>query len=152
MSSITRKLAAGDRPTTHPSVGSAALVGAKSAGASLAANLAVLGVATLAGADMLVRPDANKPVMQVGVILVAATTLLPLLLATMLLIPARRWGARGWRALAVAGLVVGVVSVVMPLGAQARPGTQLALASMHVITGVAWFLVVRRATARLRTA
>lgn len=148
MSSHTHTLSPNRRPTTSPSVGSVARVGAASASGALAANLATLGIAKLAGADMLVRQDADQPAMQVGIILVVLTTLLPLLPATLLLIPARRWGARGWRALAAAGLAIGVLSVVMPLAMQAGPGTQLALASMHVITGVAWFVVVSWACAR----
>lgn len=40
-------------------------------------------------------------------------------------------------ALAAAGLAIGILSVVMPFAMQAAIGTQLALASMHVITGQA---------------
>lgn len=136
-----------DPHTAGPTFGATARVGAISALAALAVNLAVLGVATSAGADMTAQPP-NQQAMQIGVLLVTATTVLPLLGATALLLPARRWAARGWRVLAVGGLVVGVASVVMPLTVSAETGTRLALMLMHVITGVAWFLVVRRAAAR----
>lgn len=136
-----------DTHPTRPTVGATALAGAGSAIAALAGNLAVLGIATLAGADMIAQPSNQLP-LHVGVVLVTTTTVVPLLAATALLLPARRWAARGWRALAVTGLVLGVGSVVLPLTVQAETGTRLALAVMHVITGVVWFLVVRRAAAR----
>lgn len=135
-------------PTTSPNLAGAARAGATSAGVAIAANLAVLGVATLAGADMVVRQGASQPAMHISSLLVAVTVLVPVLAGTLLLIPARRWGARGWLALAAAGLALGVLSVVMPLAMEAEPGTRLALASMHVISGVSWFLVVRRAATR----
>jgi Family of unknown function (DUF6069) len=135
-------------PTTFPNVADTARSGATSAGLAIATNLAVLGFATLAGADMVVRQSASQPAMQISSLSVAVTILVPVLAGTLLLIPARRWGARGWRALSTAGLALGVLSVVLPLVMEAEPGTRLALASMHVIAGVSWFLVVRRAANR----
>jgi hypothetical protein len=137
-------------PTTSPSVAGAARAGATSAGVAIAADLAVLGVATLAGADMVVRQSASQAAMRISGPVVAVTVLVPVFAGTLLLIAARRWGARGWRAVAAAGLALGVVSIVMPLAMEAAPGTRLALASMHVISGVSWFLVVRRAATRFR--
>jgi hypothetical protein len=39
--------------------------------------------------------------------------------------------------------------VVLPLVMEAAPGTRLALASMHVIAGFSWLLVVRQFAARI---
>jgi hypothetical protein len=136
-------------PSTAPLVACAARAGATSAGVAIAVNLAALGVATLAGADMVVRVSVSQPAMHISGPVVAVTVLVPVLAGTLLLIPARRWGARGWRALATAGLALGVLSVVTPLAVEAASGTRLALASMHLISGVTWFLVVRRAATRL---
>jgi pyridoxamine 5'-phosphate oxidase family protein len=44
---------------------------------------------------------------------------------------------------ATLGRALGVLSVAPPLAMDAEPGTRLALASMHIITGVSWCLVVR---------
>jgi hypothetical protein len=135
-------------PATSPDVADAARAGATSAGVAIAANLAVFGVATLAGADMVVRQSASQPAMHISSLLVTVTVLVPVLAGTLLLLPARRWGTRGWLALAAAGMALGVLSVVIPLAMEVEPGTRLTLASMHVITGVSWFLVVRRAATR----
>jgi Family of unknown function (DUF6069) len=113
------------------------------------ANLAVLGVARLEGANMVIQTSVSRPAVHISIVLVIVTTLFPVLIGTLALIPARRWGSRGWRALAAAGLALGVLSVVLPLAMEAGPGTRLALASMHVIAGLTWFLIVRRAATRL---
>jgi hypothetical protein len=135
-------------PTTSPNVAHAARIGVVAAGTALVANLAALGVATLAGATMLVRQGAGQPAMRISIALVVVTTLVPVLAGTLLLIPARGWGARGWRAVAAVGLALGLLSVALPLSTQASPGTHLALVSMHVIAGVTWFVVVRGAATR----
>jgi len=131
-----------------PGVWRAWRTGLASVGVALSANLVVLGLARLAGADMVVQPTQQAAAITIGVGAVAATVATPMLVATFLLLVVRRWGARAWRALATTGLVIGVVTVPAPFTVVAEGGTQAALASMHVITGLVWFVVVRRAAAR----
>lgn len=122
--------------------------GLTSGAAALAANAVVFAVARAAGADMLVRREVSEPAMAVGLGTVAVMTLAPMLAATLLLLAVRRWGPRSWRALAVIGLVVALVTVPAPFTVLAGTSTQVALALMHVVAGVAWFAVVRRAATR----
>jgi hypothetical protein len=119
-----------------------------SGGIALAANAVVLAVARASQADMLVRLEPSEPAMAVGLGMVAAMTLAPTLAATLLLLVTRRWSPRSWRALAVIGLLVGLMTVPAPFTALAGTSTQVALASMHVIAGGIWFAVVRRAATR----
>ena len=129
-------------PAFTPSVGRTWRTGLTSIGIALAANLAVLAVAVLAGADMVAAQ------MSIGAFFVAMNTVVPLLIATLVLLPLRRWGARAWRVLATTGLAIGLVSSAAPFTVSAEDLTRAALAAMHVITGVVWFLLVRRAAAR----
>ncbi len=129
-------------PAFTPSAGRTWGTGLTSIGIALAANLAVLAVALQAGAEMVAAQTS------IGVFFVAANTVVPLLVATLVLLPLRRWGARAWRVLATTGLVIGLVSSPAPFTVSAEDLTRAALAAMHVITGVVWFLVVRRAPAR----
>lgn len=129
-------------PVFTPSAGYTWRTGVISMGIALAANLAVLVVALLAGAEMVAAQTS------IGAIFVALNTVGPLLIATLVLLPLRRWGARAWRALATTGLTIGLVTSPAPFTVPAEDSTRIALAAMHVITGVIWFLVVRRAAAR----
>ena len=116
--------------------------GLTSIGIALTANLSVLAVALLAGVEMVAAQNS------IGVFFVAANTVVPLLVATLVLLPLRRWGARAWRALATTGLAIGLASSPAPFTVSAENSTRAALTAMHVITGVVWFLIVRRAAAR----
>lgn len=116
---------------------------------ALLANLLVLGLARLAGADMQVRPDPTVAAMTIGIGLVAVSTVLPMLLATVALLALRRWGPRAWHALAWTGLAVGLATVPVPFTMVSEADTQAALALMHVVTGLSWLVVVRR-SARAR--
>ncbi len=129
-------------PMSTPSAGRTWGTGLTSIGIALAANLAVLAVALQAGAEMVAAQTS------IGVFFVAVNTVVPLLIATLVLLPLRRWGARAWQVLATTGLVIGLVSSPAPFTVSAEDLTRAALAAMHVITGVVWFLVVRRAAAR----
>ena len=129
-------------PAFTPSVGRTWRTGLTSIGIALAANLAVLAVAVLAGTEMVAAQ------MSINAFFVAVTTVVPLLIATLVLLPLHRWGAKAWRALATTGLAIGLLSSPAPFTVSADDPTRAALAAMHVITGVVWFLVVRRAAAR----
>lgn len=52
--------------------------------------------------------------------------------------------ARAWTALAWTGLALGIVTIAIPLIAQADTLARLTLAAMQVITGAAWWYAVRR--------
>ena len=119
--------------------------GAWTAGIAIVINLIVLGLGRLAGADMSVQPPGSPAPMTIGVVQVVATVLVPLLVATVLLIAVRGRGARAWRLLAAVGLGVGLITVAMPLLATATAATTVALATMHVVTGLVWFILVWRA-------
>jgi Family of unknown function (DUF6069) len=122
--------------------------GAWSAGIAIVINLIVLGLGRLAGADMSVQPPGSPAPMTIGVAQVVATVLVPLLVATGLLIAVRRRGARAWRLLAAVGLAVGLITVAMPVLATATAATTTVLATMHVVTGLVWFILVWRAARR----
>ncbi len=131
-------------PAFTPSTGHTWGTGLTSIGIALAANLTVLAVALLTGADMVAAQ------MSIGAFFVAMNTVVPLLIATLVLLPLRRWGAGAWRVLATTGLAIGLLSSPAPFTVSAENSTRAALAAMHVITGVVWFLIVRRAAARAR--
>jgi hypothetical protein len=119
--------------------------GALTASIAIVINLIVLGLGRLAGADMSVQPPGSPAPMTIGVVPVVATVLVPLLVATVLLIAVRGRGAGAWRLLAAVGLGVGLITVAMPLLATATAATTIALATMHVVTGLVWFILVWRA-------
>lgn len=139
------------RSRVGPSVLQTIKTGLVAGGAALLANLALMVVGRLAGADFSVQPP-NQVVMRVGVTLVCVTTLVPALMGTLLLVGFRQRGRSGWRALGVVGLLIGIFTAAAPFTVQAGPGTQIALAGMHVLTGLAWFLVLRHASGHLRIA
>ena len=82
--------------------------------------------------------------MTIGIPMIASMTSAPILVATGLLLALRRNGMRVWGHLGTLGLVVALVTVPAPFTVLASISTQVALASMHVVTGLAWFFVVRR--------
>ena len=139
-----------DRETRHRGDAAAGWrAGALTGAVALAANLTVLVAGNLAGADMSVLQPGADEAMTVGPVQVVATSLLPVALATGVLVAVRRRAPAAWRFLATAGLVVGVLSIVMPLAVTATGGTKATLAVMHLVTGAVWFLVVRRAAGQL---
>ncbi|MFS0699098.1 DUF6069 family protein [Cellulomonas sp. 179-A 4D5 NHS] len=117
------------------------------AGIALVANLLVLVAARALGADFLVQQTPDAAATEVTFVMVAVMTVVPVLVATALLLVLRRRGARAWRTLAVVGLALGLLTVVMPFTVDATTGTQVGLALMHVVVGVVWFVLVRRAAA-----
>ena len=119
--------------------------GGGAAGLACAADLMVLGIGRLVGADMRVQPPGSSSMLAIGPELVVVTAIVPLVPATLLLAAVRRHGSRAWRLLATTGLAVGVVSAAGPLLSTATPATRAVLASMHVVTGLIWFVLVRRA-------
>lgn len=122
-------------------------VGGLAVAAALVGNLIALAVASVADADMMVQPTGAGAPMEINAGLVVATTALTLLAATVLLVLLRHRGTPTWRLLAAIGLGLGVLTIAMPLTVTATTGTRVALASMHLLTGLVWFVLVRHATA-----
>lgn len=137
-----------EEETSTRSVGAATAwrTGFTAAGIALAASLVVLLVARLSGADMVARPPQTDATTTIGVLSVAVVTVVATLVGSLLLVLLRRrGGARAWLALAWIGLAVGVLTTPAPLTVDATAGTRVALACMHVLTGLVWLVVVRRA-------
>ncbi|GMA41958.1 DUF6069 family protein [Mobilicoccus caccae] len=106
-------------------------------------NLTVHALGRAAGADFTVRtPSADQPQV-VGWVSVLVMSIVPVLIGSLLLWATRR-SPRAWVVLAWVGLVVGVLSVGMPVLATATTGTKLALATMHLLPAVTWWVCVRR--------
>ncbi|MCA0294821.1 MAG: DUF6069 family protein [Actinobacteria bacterium] len=107
------------------------------AAAALALNLIVYLAGSLAGASWLVTTPQV-----IGVGMVTIGTLVPFVLAGAgVWALSRRW-PQGPRWASWAGLAFGVLTLPMSLIAATDPTTGISLASMHVITGVAWLLAV----------
>lgn len=134
-----------DAPSVMLPAGRGWRAGLIASAAALAANIALLYTARGLGADMAVRPAETEAAMTIGIGTVVLMTLLPMLFATLLLLPLRRWGPRAWHLLAAAGLAIAVVTVPAPFTMLAQTGTQVSLACMHLTAGIAWFVLVRRA-------
>ncbi len=128
-----------DQPTAPDVLRRAGIV----AGAALIVNLLILTLARLFGADMLV--DQGGEGIEIGYLPVAISSVAPVVVGGLLLLVARRH-PKGLRLMAAIGLVVALVSVVAPVLAALGVGTAVALSLMHVVVGVIWFVVLRRAT------
>ena len=113
-----------------------------------ATNLIVLAGGRLLGADMVVAWSVDAPPVQVGIASVVLMSVVPALLGGVVLWLARRSGVRAWHGLGWLGVAVGVVTVAMPLSVVATAATTATLVSMHVVAGLIWLTVVRRAAAR----
>ncbi|ANS79707.1 hypothetical protein SGUI_2311 [Serinicoccus hydrothermalis] len=117
------------------------------AGVSLVLNLLVWGLARLVGADFdVTRPGAGP--MTVGPVMVAVMTVIPVALGGALTWFLGRTRPRAVTALAWVGLAIGLLTVPMPFTVEASATTQTALAAMHVVTGVVWWILLRRAVVR----
>jgi hypothetical protein len=83
-------------------------------------------------------------VTQVGILLVALTTLLTFAVGTGLLALAVRRSRRWVRALLVAAALFAVVSAGAPLSAAQDTATGVLLAAMHLVTGAAFLVTAWR--------
>jgi hypothetical protein len=92
---------------------------------------------------MTVRSAAGQADTSVGPIMVIVTTTVSIGIGVLALVVAASRRRRAWSVLAWLGLVVGVVSVAMPLGVEADAATKVALGAMHLLTGAVWFGVLR---------
>lgn len=116
---------------------------------AVAVNLVVWLVGWAADADF--RVTMGGQTITVTPIHVLATTLIALALGLLAAILVRRWGPVALRTLAVVGAAVGVVSAGAPLQADTDTSTAVALAAMHVLTGLIWLIALWRAAAGVQT-
>ncbi len=138
--------------TTHPQTATArqgagvsSLVAATIQAAifALLANLLVHALAGVAGIESILIPPGAAPV-TITAISIATMTVIPVAIGGLLLILSSRMAPRAARSLPWAGLFVGIGTAIMPISMGGELGGRLVLAAMHVITGVVWFIVVRR--------
>ena len=100
-------------------------------------NLVVFGIGSAAGATWLANGQT------IAWFLVVVATIIPMAIGGVLTgFLSRRW-AKAMFVMAWVGLVFGVVTMPSPLLATENRPTGVALAAMHLITGVAWFIAVR---------
>ncbi len=135
-------------PTTRPEVsrsGSKLFAAvSKAAVSALIANLLIFTVAKLAGVQFTLTPP-GAAAMDVQIFSIALMTIATMLVGgfiLLLLVKFTRLPAAQF--MAWAGLAVGVLTVVMPLSMDGETTVRFLLAAMHVITGLAWFIMVRR--------
>ncbi len=114
-------------------------------GTSLGLNLLIWAGALLAGADFEVSRAGAEP-MTVGAVTIALMTVAPLLLGGVVLALATRRSPRALTVLGWLGLAIGILTAPMPFTMLAGTGTQVALAAMHVVTGVVWWLALPRSS------
>ena len=103
-----------------------------------AINVAVYLIAKAAGVEILV-PQGGSPT-PLSVVLVVVFTIVPLVLAAVLLLVLRRVGVSNQRVFAGVVVVVTALSLLAPLTADLIASNKLALAAMHVVAGLAALL------------
>lgn len=106
-------------------------------GIAILINLVIYAIGSAAGATWLANGQT------IAWFLVVAATIIPMVIgavATWLL--EKRW-AKATTGMAWIGLIFGLVTVPAPLLSSSNGPTGVALAAMHVSTGVTWFLAVR---------
>jgi hypothetical protein len=110
---------------------------------AIVVNVVIVVVGRAVGADLEVTQGGRTT--EVGIPAVMTMTVGPLVVGTVALAVAGRWGAHAWHLLAWAGLAIGVLTAALPLLSDASTPTRLTLAIMHVAVGLAFFLAVRSA-------
>lgn len=125
----------------------AAAVGAV---AATAVNVTLWGIGRAAGASFVVDPGLGEPNLEVGVVKVIFTTLVPFAVgAAMLALVARR--SRRWIVMvAIAASAFAVMTAAGPLYGGHDNATGTLLAAMHMTTGAAFVVVATRAAGERR--
>jgi len=106
--------------------------------AAAAANLAVYLVAKTAGVELLVPMGASPVPLEAG--LVVVFTVVPLVLAAVLILVLRRVGVASPAVFAGVAAVAVLLSLSAPLTADLAASNKLVLASMHAVAGLAALL------------
>jgi hypothetical protein len=107
------------------------------------ANSIVFLIAKGSDATMIVNQGGSQ---EIALPMVLASTLLGLVFAAII---AARIGMKSQSFLSklpIFGLIFGIVTAVAPFTASDDSKTSLALASMHVVAGVMWFVGIKRST------
>ncbi|QBI18489.1 hypothetical protein ER308_02175 [Egibacter rhizosphaerae] len=99
-----------------------------------------------ADASFVVDPAIGEPDLEVGVVKVLLTTLLPFAAGAALLALAARRSRRWVTMLATVGGVVAVASAAGPLAGGHDTATGVLLATMHVTTGAAFVVAATKVT------
>jgi hypothetical protein len=133
------------RPTREPVTSRPSLRAAVTTGIVGASSGTVLWlVAATAGVDFEVTTGGAT--LTVTPVEIAATVAVATTVGGLVLAATRRRWPEAPQVLAWAGLAVGLLSAVSPLLAASSMAAGLALALMHLITGTAWWVAVRRTT------
>jgi hypothetical protein len=106
--------------------------------AAAAVNLAVYLVAKAAGVELLVPMGAAPVPLEAAPVIVF--TVVPLVLAAVLLLALRRVGVASAAVFAAVAAVVLLLSLAAPLAADLAASNKLVLASMHLVAGFAALL------------
>jgi hypothetical protein len=112
------------------------------------ANVALWVGGRAADVGFLVSPLVGPPVMQVGVVSVALTTLLAFAAGWAVLTLAARRSRQLVRVVMAAAAVIAVVSTAGPLSTALDTATGVLLAAMHLITGAAFLAAATTVRAR----
>ena len=115
--------------------------------AATIANVALWVGGRTVDVSFLVSPIVGPPVMQVGVVEVAMTTLLMFAVGWAVLALAVRRSRRWMRIVMAAAAVVAVVSAAGPLSAAQDTATGVLLAAMHIVTGAVFIAAAARVRA-----
>lgn len=100
-------------------------------------NLIIYGIGSAAGAVWIANDQS------ITWILVIVATAIPVTIGwTITFLLARRW-VKAWNFMAWVGLIFGIVTVPAPLLSTGDSVAGWALAIMHAITGIVWFVAVR---------
>jgi hypothetical protein len=116
--------------------------------AATVANVALWVGGRAADVGFLVSPLVGPPVMQVGVVSVALTTLLAFAAGWAVLTLAARRSRQFVRVVMAAAAVIAVVSTAGPLSTALDTATGVLLAAMHLITGAAFLVAATTVRAR----
>lgn len=130
-------------PTRGPAVADVAVVTIRAALVALVANIIVQVLARVSGVELVLTPPGGQAI-QVQPSSIVTMTLVPVVAGGLLLALLGRSGRSWTRSMAWIGLVIGLGTALMPISMGGDLAAQLTLATMHVLTGIAWFGSVRR--------
>lgn len=109
---------------------------------AIALALVAFGIASAAGATMLVTTPGSPEPLQINAGQVVVSLAIPMLVVGALLWWLGRSRPALVRWIAWIGLAFGVLSAAMPFSATSDLPTALALAAMHAVAGIAWFVAL----------
>lgn len=136
----------GTRSETRPSR-TVWRAGLAAAGIAAAANIAVFAIARAAGTSFRVHFAVHQAATSVAVGQVLGVSLGALAIGTAVTALWLRRLNHGLAAAQGTGAVIALLSLAIPLGVHADPGTKAALAMMHLIAGIAFVVAIGRARA-----